>query len=230
MGRSAACRELALNPLVNAACSAFLQPHCDSYQLHFTQATSIGPDETGQMLHRDRGVWGPYIPRRIETQFSTIWAASDFTAENGATQVVPGSHLWPAERRAEPHEIVPAEMAAGSVLLYSGTVLHGGGANRTRANRTGILLHYTLGWLRQEENQYLCCPPEVAKDFSPELRALIGYSMGGYTLGFFSTPTRPGEAGIETGPPELLFGEKPLGKFSLEAVSARELVTATGMR
>ncbi len=228
MARSPACRELALDPLVNAACGAFLRPFCDGYQLHFTQATSIGPGEKGQVLHRDRGVWGAHIPRRIETQFSTIWAATDFTAENGATQVVPGSQHWAADRHAEPHEIAQAEMAAGSVLLYSGTVLHGGGPNRTDTNRTGVLLHYTLGWLRQEENQYLSCPPDVAKDFSPELRALIGYSMGGYVLGFFSTPTGPGEAGIETGPPEMLFGEQPLSRFSLESVTPEELVETTG--
>ena len=223
MARSSASRELALNTLVNAACAEFLSPYCEDYQLHFTQAVCIGPGETGQMLHRDRGVWGPFLNRQIETQFSTIWAANDFTASNGATKVVPGSHLWVAGREATPEEIVEAEMPAGSVLLYTGSVLHGGGANRSESSRTGVLLHYTLNWLRQEENQYLSCPPDVAKDFSPELRALIGYSKGGYALGFYSAPTGPNEGGFEVAPPEMWFGEKPLKKLDQTAISAKKL-------
>jgi hypothetical protein len=225
MARSAACGELALNPLVNAACAAFLGPFCDSYQLHFTQAVSIGPGETGQLLHRDRGVWGGHVPRAIETQFSTIWAANDFTHENGATRLVPGSHRWDSKRKPLPEEIASAEMKAGSVLLYTGTVIHAGGANDTRTNRIGVLLHYTLGWLRQEENQYLSCPAEVAKALSPELRALMGYTKGGFTLGFFSEPTGPGQQGLELADPERLFGESP-SKFAM-TLSAKDLLAAT---
>jgi hypothetical protein len=204
IARSATSRELALHPLINELCSQFLGPHADGYQLHFTQGTSIGPGETAQVLHRDRGLWGGYIPRRIETQLSTIWAISEFTKENGATQLVPGSHTWEKNRQAEAHEIVSAEMKPGSVLIYSGTVMHGGGENNTKVNRLGVLLHYTLNWLRQEENQYLSCPPEIAKDFSPELRALIGYSLGNAILGFYSTPGAPG-MGVERADPQTLF-------------------------
>ncbi|MCE7997448.1 MAG: mitomycin antibiotic biosynthesis protein [Rhodobiaceae bacterium] len=204
MARVPASRDLALHPVVNAVCSDYLGRHADGYQLHFTQAVSIGPGETAQELHRDRGVWGGHIPRRIETQLSTIWAASAFTKENGATQLVPGSHTWDKDRTPEPHEIVSAEMKPGSVLIYSGTVIHGGGENTSDSNRLGVLLHYTLNWLRQEENQYLSCPPDVAKDLSPELRALLGYSRGGPVLGFFSTPGAPGE-GVELAAPEKLF-------------------------
>ena len=95
-------------------------------------------------------------------------------------------------------------MRAGSVLLYNGTVLHGGGENTTHHERVGVLLHYTLNWLRQEENQYLSCPPEIAKTVDPELRALMGYTLGGPVLGFYSTPGAPGE-GVELAPPERLF-------------------------
>ncbi|MEO1046351.1 MAG: phytanoyl-CoA dioxygenase family protein [Pseudomonadota bacterium] len=204
LARSPACRELALDPIVNAMCAEFLGPHCDNYQLHFTQAISIGPGESAQQLHRDRGLWGGYIPRRIETQLSTIWAITEFTEDNGATQLVPGSQTWDAQREAQPHEIVPAEMKPGSVLIYSGTVIHGGGANRTQQNRLGVLIHYALNWLRQEENQYLSCPPEIAKQLKPELRDLIGYSRGGPTLGFYSTPGKPGE-GFELADPRMLF-------------------------
>ena len=205
MARSKTCQDLALNPLINQMVDSFLKPHCESYQLHFTSAIQIGPGESSQILHRDRGLWGGYIPRRIETQFSTVWAINDFTKENGATQVVPGSHKWDKNRQPLPEEIAYAEMKAGSVFIYTGSVLHGGGTNTTDESRLGVFLHYAPGWLRQEENQYLSCPPEVAKNFSPELRSLIGYSKGGYVLGFFSDPTDE-EGKLESVSPEKLFG------------------------
>ena len=206
MARSKTCQDLALDPLINKMVDNFLGPHCENYQLHFTSAIQIGPGESSQILHRDRGLWGGYIPRRIETQFSTVWAITDFTKENGATQVVPGSHKWDKNRQPLPEEIAYAEMEAGSVFIYTGSVLHGGGTNTTEESRLGVFLHYAPGWLRQEENQYLSCPPEIAKTFSPELRSLIGYSKGGYVLGFFSDPTDE-EGKLESVSPEKLFGE-----------------------
>ena len=206
MARSKTCQDLALDPLINQMADSFLGPHCESYQLHFTSAIQIGPGESSQILHRDRGVWGGYIPRKIETQFSTVWAINDFTKENGATQVVPGSHKWHKDREPLPEEIAYAEMKAGSVFIYTGSVLHGGGTNVTEQPRLGVFLHYAPSWLRQEENQYLSCPPEVAKNFSPELRSLIGYSKGGYVLGFFTDPEDK-EGRLESVSPEKIFGE-----------------------
>ena len=205
MARSKTCQDLALHPFINQMADNFLGPHCESYQLHFTSAIQIGPGESSQILHRDRGVWGGYIPRKIETQFSTVWAINDFTKENGATQVVPGSHKWHKDRQPLPEEIAYAEMQAGSVFIYTGSVLHGGGTNNTDEPRLGVFLHYAPSWLRQEENQYLSCPPEVAKDFSPELRTLIGYSKGGYVLGFFTDPEDK-EGKLESVSPEKIFG------------------------
>ena len=205
MARSKTCQDLALDPFINQMADSFLGPHCESYQLHFTSAIQIGPGESSQILHRDRGVWGGYIPRKIETQFSTVWAINDFTKENGATQVVPGSHKWHKDRQPLPEEIAHAEMQAGSVFIYTGSVLHGGGTNNTDEPRLGVFLHYAPSWLRQEENQYLSCPPEVAKDFSPELRSLIGYSKGGYVLGFFTDPEDK-EGKLESVSPEKIFG------------------------
>ena len=129
IARSEACRELALNPLINEVSEKYLSPYCDGYQLHFTSAVSIGPGESKQILHRDRGIWGGYLPRKVEPLMSTIWAVTDFTRENGATQIVPGSHLWEKDRIPNDDEVAYAEMKAGSVLLYTGTVLHGGGEN-----------------------------------------------------------------------------------------------------
>ena len=205
MARSKTCQDLALDPFINQMADSFLGPHCESYQLHFTSAIQIGPGESSQILHRDRGVWGGYIPRKIETQFSTVWAINDFTKENGATQVVPGSHKWHKDRQPLPEEIAHAEMQAGSVFIYTGSVLHGGGTNNTDEPRLGVFLHYAPSWLRQEENQYLSCPPEVAKDFSPQLRSLIGYSKGGYVLGFFTDPEDK-EGKLESVSPEKIFG------------------------
>ena len=205
MARSKTCQDLALDPFINQMADSFLGPHCESYQLHFTSAIQIGPGESSQILHRDRGVWGGYIPRKIETQFSTVWAINDFTKENGATQVVPGSHKWHKDRQPLPEEIAYAEMKAGSVFIYTGSVLHGGGTNNTDEPRLGVFLHYAPSWLRQEENQYLSCPPEVAKDFSPKLRSLIGYSKGGYVLGFFTDPEDK-EGRLESVSPEKIFG------------------------
>ena len=206
MARSPKCGELALNPTINAVSQKFLEPNSDGYQLHFTSAISIGPGETQQVLHRDRGVWGGYVPRTIETQLSTVWAITDFTKENGATQVVPGSHKWNKERAPLQEEIEYAEMSAGSVFLYTGSVMHGGGANKSNAERLGVFLHYAPNWLRQEENQYLSCPPSIAKDLPPELRDLMGYSQGGYVLGFYTDPTDT-EGKLESVSPKKIFGE-----------------------
>jgi len=207
IARSNACRELALNPLVINVAEQYLNPFADGYQLHFSSAVSIGPGETKQVLHRDRGIWGGYLPRQVEPLMSTIWAVTKFTKENGATQLVPGSHKWDKERKPDDTEIAYAEMNSGSVLLYTGSILHGGGANKTASEiRTGVFLHYALNWLRQEENQYLSCPPSIAKELSTELRSLIGYSKGGYVLGFYSDPYDD-EAKFESVSPENMFSK-----------------------
>lgn len=209
VARSEVCADLVMHDTVLKVAERFLEPYCDSIQLNFTQAIEIGPGQGYQAIHRDRGIWGKYLNRSIEPVLGTIWAMTDFAKENGATQFVPGSHRWEAGRQPTEDEIQFAEMKAGSVLLYTGTVLHGGGKNETANQyRTGVLLHYSLSWIRQEENQYLSCPPEIAAGLDPKLRALMGYSKGGYVLGFYSEPTQDGNAVIELAPPEVKFGDK----------------------
>ncbi|MDP3458967.1 MAG: phytanoyl-CoA dioxygenase family protein [Hyphomonas sp.] len=210
IARSPACRELVTDPLINAATEAFLAPFCDRYQLHLTQVIRIKPGQGAQVLHRDRLAWGGYLQRSIEPQLNMIWAVTDFTKENGATRVVPGSHLWEDGRGAHDDEITYAEMKAGSVIIYTGSVIHSGGANVSSADRVGINITYSLGWLRQEENQYLSCPPDIAATLTPDLQRLIGYSMGSYALGYFSPPLPPGE-GPEIVPPETLFSGEVKG-------------------
>ena len=202
--RSEKCRELIEHQTILNPCNEFLAPYCERVQLHLTQIIRIRPGETAQTIHRDRWAWGKHLSH-LEPQFNTIWAITDFTSENGATQVVPGSTQWPDDQEIQPEQITRAEMKAGSVLVYSGSVFHGGGANTSDQDRIGINITYALGWLRQEENQYLSCPPELAKDLSPTLQGLAGYAMGQYALGYFTPPGGPGE-GPEVVPPQYALG------------------------
>jgi ectoine hydroxylase-related dioxygenase (phytanoyl-CoA dioxygenase family) len=217
-----AVRPVVMHPLVLGAANAVLGPFCERIQLNVTQLITILPGQGAQPLHRDRFVWGGKgsgfvgaggVPRSIEPQFNSIWALTDFTAENGATAVVPGSHRWDfdgweADRAAEAHECTQAEMTRGSVILYTGSVIHGGGENRSSGPRIGMNITYSLAWLRQEENQYLSCPPEVAKDLDPELADLLGYTMGNFSLGFCTSPLVGDEPGASTAP-EAVLGRHP---------------------
>jgi len=110
---------------------------------------------------------------------NTMWAITDFTADNGATRLLPGSHR--DERAPVPGEevegVIAAEMPRGSVLVYNGSLWHGGGANRTGERRVGVAMNYCAGWVRQQENQQLGIPVETARGFSPRLRKLVGYGI-----------------------------------------------------
>lgn len=209
VARSPACRALVTHDLVLALARTFLGPFTDKILLHLTQTIFIDGEETEQMFHRDRQAWGSHLPASIEPQFNTIWALSDFTAENGATRIAPGSHRWEPGRKPEPAEVCQAQMPKGSVLLYTGSVIHSGGANHTQETRMGLNITYCLGWLRQEENQFLSCPPEIARDLPQDLQELLGYTMGSYALGYYSDPQcgPDGNAGIL--PPERAVGSMP---------------------
>ena len=213
IARSPLSRKAVLDRRIRAICDAVLKPNCQRYQLHLTQLIRIMPGQEAQPIHRDRWAWGKHL-KGVEPQLNTIWALTDFTEANGATQVVPGSITWPDDRVAEPHEIDRAVMRRGSVLIYTGTVFHSGGANVGDTDRWGLNITYALGWLRQEENQYLSCPPEIARTLEPELQALIGYAMGSYALGYYTPPLPPGE-GPEIVPPEFALGARDVGGFSM---------------
>jgi hypothetical protein len=220
VARSPLTRPIVMDPRILALCEALLKPNCLRYQLHLTQVIRIMPGQAAQPIHRDRWAWGRGLPH-LEPQLNTIWALTDFTAANGATQVVPGSVAWPDNRKAEAHEIARAEMKAGSVLIYTGSVFHGGGANEADHDRWGLNITYALGWLRQEENQYLSCPPEIARTLDPELQALLGYAMGNYALGYYTPPLPPGE-GPEAVPPEYALGRRKSG-----SLGGQDLLDAT---
>jgi ectoine hydroxylase-related dioxygenase (phytanoyl-CoA dioxygenase family) len=108
---------------------------------------------------------------------NTMWALTDFTADNGATRVVPGSHRGPKPQYGGEYESVPAVMPKGSVLVWHGRLWHGGGANATGADRVGIAMNYCAGWVRQQENQQLGVDAATVATFGPRLRRLVGYGV-----------------------------------------------------
>ena len=206
VSRSIGVRELIQHPTILSLCDGLLLDSCERYQLHLTQIIRLRPGQGNQMIHRDKWAWGTHLSH-LEPQLNTIWALSDFTAENGATVVAPGSGDWPDQRQPEPEELTQAAMEPGSVLVYTGSVFHGGGHNQSNGDRVGLNITYALGWLRQEENQYLSTPPELARQLDPKLQELIGYAMGQYALGYYTPPGPPG-AEPETVSPAYALGRK----------------------
>ena len=159
--------------------------HATNYQLHLTQIIAIGPGQPAQAIHRDQWAFDFFsFPAGYEVQCNTIWAMDDFTEENGATRVAVGSNHREDRLELSPDETEPAEMEAGSVLLYTGSLYHGGGENRSDQVRRGMNITYNLAWLRQEENQYLSVPPDMTATLDDDLLRLIGYERGAYALGY----------------------------------------------
>ncbi len=204
--RSSLCRDLIQHPLVLRLCDDFLLQYCERYQLHLTQIIRLRPGQGVQPIHRDRWAWGTHLAH-VEPQLNTIWALTEFSAENGATRVAPGSTDWPDDRAPTDEEVTQALMSPGSVLVYTGSVFHGGGENQSAGDRIGLNITYTLGWLRQEENQYLSTPPELARSLPRQLQELIGYAMGQYALGYYSPPGPPGTV-PDIVPPQYALGHK----------------------
>lgn len=213
VARSKTARDAVAHPMVLDVAKRFLADYSKNIQLNLTQIMRILPGERAQGLHRDRYLWSRSLPREIEPMFNCIWALSDFTEENGATRVVPGSHDWDWDRPLDAEASIAAEMPKGSVLLYTGSIVHGGGANESAAARVGMSVTYLLAWLRQEENQYLSCPPEIARELEPALQELLGYSVGNGSLGYFSQPSIPSKGHPDTLPPEIALGRRPTRSF-----------------
>lgn len=197
IGRSDTAVEVALNPLFIDTARQILQTPTHVWvgsdrievapdiQLSITQAIQIGPGQGLQPLHRDdaTSLWRhPQYGR--EARLQMMLAISDFTDENGATRVIPGSHLWGDERMPTQEETVAAQMKAGSALLWMGSVYHGGGANRSDAPRTGLTMAYDLAFLRLEENHFLSIPVERVRQLPAEMQRLLGWSASSTLLGW----------------------------------------------
>ena len=194
IARSPSSHELIQHPTILEV-TAKLLDRAQSYQLHLTQVISIGPDSPGQSIHRDQWAFDFFeFPADYHVQCNTIWAMTDFTEANGATRLMPGSQGLPNSFEHTIDETVPAEMSKGSCLLYTGKVYHGGGANTSEETRAGLNITYDVGWLRQEENQYLSVPSEIAETLPDELLRLMGYRIGAYALGYIDDVRDPIEA------------------------------------
>ena len=138
---------------------------------------AIGPDETAQPIHADDQLI-PIDKPHVPTVCNSMWAITDFTEANGATRIIPGTHLADSSPAYGTHyDSIAAEMSKGSVLIWHGSLWHGGGANTTSERRVGIAMNYCAGWIRQQENQQLGIPRDIARRFSPRLRELCGYGV-----------------------------------------------------
>jgi ectoine hydroxylase-related dioxygenase (phytanoyl-CoA dioxygenase family) len=194
VARSGVCRELVAHPFVLDVVGRVLA-HATNFHVHLTQLIAIGPGEPAQLVHRDQWAFDFFpFPAGYEVQCNTIWAVNDFTEANGATRVIPGSNQLADKLQFEEKDTLPAEMPAGSLVFYTGSLYHGAGANRSDQVRYGLNLTYALGWLRQEENQYLSVPPEIARTLPEPLLRLIGYARGAYALGYVDDVRDPLDA------------------------------------
>jgi ectoine hydroxylase-related dioxygenase (phytanoyl-CoA dioxygenase family) len=138
---------------------------------------AICEGETPQPIHADDQLM-PIPKPHPPTVCNTMWALTDFTEANGATRIIPGSHVADASPEyGTPYDSIPAEMPRGSVLVWHGSLWHGGGANTTPARRIGIAMNYCAGYVRQQENQQLGLPPELVAEFEPRLQELVGYGI-----------------------------------------------------
>jgi ectoine hydroxylase-related dioxygenase (phytanoyl-CoA dioxygenase family) len=175
-------QHLAVNPRILSIAEALMAPYCDCIQLNLTQATRVHPGERLQAPHRDEEMW-PAEKHGAHWLLNVMWAVDDFSEENGATRLWPGSHHAQLARDADVNNSIPAEMPRGSALLFLGSLTHLAGSNRSAKPRTGIIISYCLGWLKTYENQFLAYPREVARCFPERLQRLIGYQMHRPNLG-----------------------------------------------
>jgi len=180
--RSPAIERLAMHPLVLEIVEQMLLPWCERIALNLTQAIEIHPGALPQLPHRDQDMWqGP--KGALEYLVNVMWPLTTFTRENGGTRLWTGSQFdQDVPVLAEEDSIVPT-MAPGDALIFLGSTLHGGGGNASAAPRRGIVISYCLGWLKPFELQWLVYPPQVARHFSPELAALVGYAQHRPNLG-----------------------------------------------
>jgi ectoine hydroxylase-related dioxygenase (phytanoyl-CoA dioxygenase family) len=169
----------AIDPLLLGVLDRFL----GHYQLSAPTGIQIAPGESAQALHYDASVYP--LPRTFgDVVLNTMWALDDFTVENGATRIVPGSHRWEGRQPTAEDRVVDAVMPAGSVIFYGGKVFHGGGANQTDTPRLGVILEYVAAWLRAQETHLLAVPRATVAELPERLQELLGYNIYPPFLGY----------------------------------------------
>lgn len=180
LAKTRAADAMAIHPLALAVLDAIL----GKYQMSAPLAVQIGPGEKAQTLHRDASSYPLRQHDGGDLVVNVMWALDDFTAENGATRAIPGSHLWPDESAASEDRTIQAVMPRGSICVFVGNLVHGGGANRSDRPRLGVIMEYAAAWLRPQENLCLSIPPDVARTLPPRLAELIGYDLYPPFLGY----------------------------------------------
>jgi ectoine hydroxylase-related dioxygenase (phytanoyl-CoA dioxygenase family) len=189
-----------VHPAVLPLVEGVLDPGCLVSSL---SSVAIGPGEIAQPIHSDDQVIP--LPRpHVPTVCNTMWALTDFTDANGATRIIPGSHRFDrAPDYGTHYDSIPAEMQRGSVLVWHGSLWHGGGANQTDERRYGIAMNYCAGWIRQQENQQLGIPLDTVRNFEPRLRDLCGFNTYNHLIGHIEKRT----------PAKLLLGATDTGSL-----------------
>ena len=180
--RSRHAEALVMAPTIFNMVETVLGTACDRVQLNVAQAIEIHPGEVGQFPHRDHDMWNG-AKGEHEYLVNVMWPLTSFTADNGATRIYPFSHGAEGMTKDDPGDPVVAECEPGTAICFLGSTAHGAGANITGDVRRGIVIGYSLGWLKPYENLWLAYPPEVAREFSPPLAALAGYAQHRPNLG-----------------------------------------------
>jgi hypothetical protein len=224
-------REIIQHPTLLASAAHFLGGP-EGYQLYGTMAIEIHPNSPAQPLHTDeQNFQWPQVERKQPILLVNLLAIDPFTEENGATRIIPGSHLWSSERQATPEDrVVSAVMPPGAVCIVLGSTVHSGGENRSNAPRLGLRFSYSTAWLRQEENQFLATPPELVATFSSELKGLLGFKVVD-GLGFVDTDPVDGDDVMGRlfqvqAPPDFILEALERQRQEREAAAAQPLTSA----
>lgn len=182
--RSPLAERLVLEPTVLGLAQKVLEPACERIQLNVAQAIEVHPGEIEQFPHCDEDMWQG-AKGAHEYLLNVMWPLNEFTATNGATRIYPGTHRHRPGSLEDLPDAVAASCSPGSAICFLGSTVHGAGPNRSPAPRRGVVIGYSLGWLKPYENAWLAYPPEIARGFSPELAALAGYALHKPNLGNF---------------------------------------------
>lgn len=180
--RSKFAADLVLQPTILTLANEILGRACDRIQLNVAQAIAIHPGEIEQFPHCDHDMWAG-AKGEHEYLLNVIWPLTSFTPSNGATRIYPGTHKRTITQLDQLDDPIVAECEPGTAICFLGSTVHGAGPNLTQTIRRGVVIGYSLGWLKPYENHWLAYPPEVAKQFSPELAELAGYALHRPNLG-----------------------------------------------